>query len=185
MADSKKKSGRSKVTPTRKRKTTPKKPTRKIKVGRPKQTVKERVEQIHFDFDKIRKLVEIGLVDEEICLSMGINKITLNRWKKEDPEFMYLLKKGKEVANNRVVRSLYERCIGYSHPDVYISNYQGMITETKITKHYPPDPTSCIFWLSNRDPDSWKRNRIEDDGLGDEYIPALKQLLLKQIAMNL
>lgn len=38
-----------------------------------------------------------------------------------------------------IYNALYKRSMGYSHPDVHISNYQGVITVTKITKHYPPE----------------------------------------------
>ena len=31
-----------------------------------------------------------------------------------------------------------------------------------VTKHYPPDPTAAIFWLKNRQPDTW-RDKVEVD----------------------
>lgn len=45
---------------------------------------------------------------------------------------------------------------GYSHPDVHISNFQGMITVTDIVKHYPPDTGAAFIWLKNRQPHKWK-----------------------------
>jgi hypothetical protein len=35
-----------------------------------------------------------------------------------------------------------------------------MFSLTRLTKHYPPDTTACIFWLKNRKPREW-RNRTE------------------------
>jgi len=126
------------------------------KGGRPKTTVKQRVEMITFDYDKIKKLAEYGFIDRQLAELFGVDISTIKRWKQNSPELMRLLKEGKEIADARVVMSLFERATGYSHPDVHISNYQGTITKTDITKHYPPDPTAMIFWLKNRQPDHWR-----------------------------
>jgi hypothetical protein len=136
--------------------------TKKNKGGRPKTTVKQRVEMITFDYDKIKKLAEFGFIDTQLAELFGVTEKTITNWKKQSPEFITALKKGKEIADARVVMSLLERATGYSHPDVHISNHQGVITETKITKHYAPDPTSMIFWLKNRQPANW-RDRQEID----------------------
>ncbi|MCG8643425.1 MAG: hypothetical protein MI862_27100 [Desulfobacterales bacterium] len=52
---------------------------------------------------------------------------------------------GKQRAN--VLGALYKRAVGYSHPDVHISVYQGDVIITDITKHYPPDPVSAREFL--------------------------------------
>jgi hypothetical protein len=70
--------------------------------------------------------------------------------------FSATIKDGKDESDNRVVESLFKRATGYSHPDVHISTYEGKAIVTKITKHYPPDATSCIFWLKNRRSNEWK-----------------------------
>ena len=75
----------------------------------------------------------------------GIAESTLTEYKKKFPEFSDTIKRGKEISDKRVEKALFERATGYSHPDVHISNYQGKITKTDITKHYAPDPTSIIF----------------------------------------
>ena len=126
------------------------------KGGRPKTTVKQRVEMITFDYEKIKKLAEFGFIDTQLAELFGVNESTITRWKKASPELMRVLKEGKGIADARVVRSLYERATGYEHQEMHISNYQGVITETKIIKHYPPDSTAMIFWLKNRQPDKWR-----------------------------
>lgn len=105
---------------------------------------------------KLAKLYSAGLTDKEIAALLEITEQTINNWKIKHPEFFEALNNWKNIADGKVERSLYERAIGYSHPDVHISNYQGNITVTDITKHYPPDPTSMIFWLKNRQPERWK-----------------------------
>lgn len=99
----------------------------------------------------------------ELADFFELNVLTIHRWKVEHPAFCNAIKDGKDQADRRVVRRLYERAMGYSHPDVHISNFQGRVTRTPIVKHYPPDPTSCIFWLKNRRPEEW-RERVEHSG---------------------
>ncbi len=105
-------------------------------------------------------LAKLGATDAEMADAFGVSERTLNTWKKTHVEFSSALKRGKLIADAKVAAALYQRAIGYSHPDVHISNYQGAITVTDILKHYPPDTVAAIFWLKNRQPDKW-RDRIE------------------------
>ena len=149
---------------------------KKNKGGRPKTTVKTRLGKIKFDFNKIEKLATFGLIDKDLAALLGVTEQTICKWKKDEPEFILVLKKGKEIADTRVVRSLYERATGYEHPDVHISNFQGMITETEIIKHYAPDPTSMIFWLKNRQPSEWRdKQEIEHSGSIEQKVNAMSK----------
>lgn len=100
--------------------------------------------------DQVVKLCRLGATDKELADFFEVSTVTLNAWKHKHESFLNAIKEGKEIADAEVANSLFHRAKGYSHDDVHISNYQGEITETKIIKHYPPDPTSCIFWLKNR-----------------------------------
>lgn len=110
---------------------------------------------------KMLLLSRRGFTDEEIGQIVGISEDTVTEWKKK-PEFSLPLKCNKKLADAIVERSLYERAIGYSHPEVHISNYQGEITQTPIIKHYPPDVTAQIFWLKNRQPALWRESPLLD-----------------------
>ena len=111
---------------------------------------------------QVQVLAEKGLTDKEIAQVFSVEEKTINNWKKAFPEFLQALKKGKEISDDAVEKSLFERATGYSVPEVHISNYQGKITKTPVIKHYPPDPTSMIFWLKNRRPAQW-RDRQENE----------------------
>ncbi len=128
----------------------------KNKGGRPTAYKKEYCEQAE-------KLCLLGATDAQMADFFGVGEKTINNWKEKHPEFLQSLKEAKGTADSRVERSLFERATGYSHSDVHISNYQGEITITPITKHYAPDITSMIFWLKNRQPEKWK-DRIEHGG---------------------
>lgn len=131
-------------------KKTSKKPTAgTVKTGRPSAFREEFIAQAH-------KLAMTGATDVQVADSFGVSETTLNNWKRKFPAFLLALKKGKDDADDQVVASLFHRATGYSHPDVHISNHQGVITVTPITKYYPPDTTAAIFWLKNRKPKEWR-----------------------------
>lgn len=113
------------------------------KNGRPTKYKPEYCKQVY-------KLCLLNATDAQIGDVFEVNEATINRWKKSYPEFCESLKKGKIQADAEVAKSLFHRACGYSHPDVHISNYQGDITVTNITKHYPPDTAAAFIWLKNR-----------------------------------
>ena len=126
------------------------------KKGRPTAYREEYVDQVY-------KLCLLGLKDSEISNILGVSEVTLNAWKKKHPEFLKSITRGKEIADAEVAASLRERALGYSHDDVHISSYEGQITVTPVTKHYPPDTQAAAIWLYNRQPKYWKRQPAEDE----------------------
>lgn len=119
------------------------------------------------DLSKVTIYAANGYTDKRLSEIFNVKRQTICNWKKSYPEFFDTLKKGKLIADAKVEVSLYQRACGYSHPEVHISNYQGKITKTPIIKHYPPDPTSMIFWLKNRKPQDWRD--MQEKG-GDTHI---------------
>lgn len=105
---------------------------------------------------QVRFLAKKGFTDKELSEFFGVSEKTLNTWKKAHPEFLQSLKDGKAVADDKVQNALFQRAIGYSHPDTHVSNHQGNITLTPIVKHLPPETTAAIFWLKNRRPAEWR-----------------------------
>lgn len=103
-----------------------------------------------------KDLAEQGLIDDEMAEYWNVTKQTLNNWKKDFPAFFDSLKKGKRVADEKVVMSLFQRATGYSHPDTHISGAGGYPRAIPIVKHYPPDVTAIIFWLCNRQRENWR-----------------------------
>lgn len=119
-----------------------------------------------------RKLCLLGATDMELADFFGCGVPTLHRWRAEHPEFQKAIKVGKSESDDRVERSLYQRAVGYSHPDVHVSNYQGEVTLTPIVKHYPPDVAAAFIWLKNRRPELW-RDKQEIDLKADESLAEL------------
>lgn len=104
----------------------------------------------------------LGAIDSELADFFNVSEVTINNWKNEHEEFSLALKKGKEIADAKVAQALFHRATGYSHEDIDIKMYEGGIIETPYTKHYPPDATSAIFWLKNRQPKKWRDKQITE-----------------------
>lgn len=102
----------------------------------------------------------LGADDKKLAELFEVSESTINLWKQKHPEFSESIKKAKEGADCQIAAALFKRAIGYSHPDVHVSNYQGDVTLTPIEKHYPPDTVAMIFWLKNRQPQLW-RDKID------------------------
>lgn len=125
--------------------------------------------------DLTRKYCLLGATDVDLAKFFEVSVDTITEWKKVHPKFSASIKEGKEEADANVANRLYARAMGYEHAEVHISNYQGEITMTPITKIYPPDPTSAIFWLKNRQKDRWADRVVH---AGDAENPLVTQLVV-------
>jgi len=111
------------------------------------------------------KVAKLGATDAELADIFGCDVSTFYRWQAEHPEFREAIQMAKDEPDDRVERSLYARAVGYSHPDVHISNFQGEVTITPIVKYYPPDTAAAFIWLKNRRGDLWRDKReVEHSG---------------------
>jgi len=115
---------------------------------------------------KAIKLVRLGAGDREIADFFQVSESTVALWKLKHFEFSDALKRTKEEVDAQVEKSLFRRAMGYSHKSEKVFQFQGQIIRAKTIEHYPPDTTSMIFWLKNRQPAKW-RDRVET-GDGDE-----------------
>lgn len=120
------------------------------------------------DKEKIVRLAKYGFTDDQISDVFGITKQTLNNYKKYDPIFFDSLKASKEFADLDVIESLYKRATGYDcteEKQFFDAKNNDVITHSAV-RHYPPDPTSMIYWLKNRKPAMFK-DKV-DDGKEEE-----------------
>ena len=121
--------------------------------------------------DQALKLCLLGATDKELSEFFSVSEQTLNKWKKDYPEFLESLKKGKNIADANVASRLYNRAIGYNCKATKFATSNGKITDSKeFIEHYPPDTTAAIFWLKNRQPEKWRYKKEVDANvnLGDE-----------------
>lgn len=143
--------------------------------------------QTLFKNDIIReseRMAGYGLTEEQIAYVFGVSPITLGRWKKNKPEFELALKNGGALANEQVVKSLYQRAVGFEYDEITYEKIdigalglkfkKSEIETIKscdayktriITKKVIPDTTAQIYWLNNKMKDVWRNvQRIEHSG---------------------
>jgi hypothetical protein len=96
-----------------------------------------RMDQLNLE--KVEVVASMGLIDEQIAVILDISPRTLNYWKKQ-PAFLQSLKRGKLKADFQITQSLYQ-------------------------KAKAGDTTAMIFWLKNRQPETWRdRTQLEHFG---------------------
>lgn len=117
-----------------------------------------------------KRMAESGATDLEIADVLRITKTTFYRWLAEHPEFREAVKLGKEPADDRVERSLFNRAVGYEFDSVKIMQDKGEPVIVPYREHVPPDPGAAFNWLKNRRPEQW-RDRKELTGEGGGPIP--------------
>lgn len=114
----------------------------------------------------VKGLARGGATDVEICAALEISKSTLQEWTGRYKELATAMKLGKKVADDRVVRSLYQRAVGFHYEAVKIFKPKGEDpTIVPYTEYVIPDTTACIFWLKNRDRANW-RDKVDHDHAG-------------------
>lgn len=137
--------------------------------GRPTKYKKEYAEQA-------RKICKLGATDLQLADIFGVAESTIYKWKLDQKEFSEALKSGKLTPIEEVERSLYEKATGYNHPDTHISNYQGEITTTPITKHYPPSDTAIIYYLNNLKPEKYRNKQEITHNVDESVLESLEKL---------
>lgn len=100
-----------------------------------------------------------GLTDEQIARNLGVSKHTLIKWKKNIPDFLDAIKKGKEVSDYELENALHKRAVGYYYEEETVTNKGEVV---KIKKYEHVNPTSLIFALKNRLPHKY-RDKVEQE----------------------
>lgn len=130
-----------------------------------------------YDKDKIiPKIIEyckMGLTEAQMASNLGIVMSTLSCWKLKYKEISETLKAGKEEIDIQVENALFKRATGFETEEtttIAKNSSNSQTTEIHKTKKLiPPDPTSMIFWLKNRQPKKWT-DRKEITGANGESL---------------
>ena len=124
------------------------------------------------------RMTLLGATNKDLCELFGVHEGTILGWRARYPSFDRAVREGKGIADSKVGESLFQRATGYSHPEEKVFLYQGQVIKVETTKHYPPDPTSMVFWLKNRRPDLW-REKPEEPTSVDDLVEAVGDLIAK------
>lgn len=131
------------------------------------------------------KLCLLGATDEELASFFGVSESTINNWKKDYPEFLESVTRGKTIADAEVANSFHKRAVGYQFDEVTfekVDTRERIEEETEdtikdeiykkriVTKHLPPDPGAALNWLKNRQPKKWRdKTEVEANNTNVNY----------------
>lgn len=139
------------------------KPKRVFVVGIPYHEPRHAASQYRSEFVELAKLLcKQGATDEDLADALEVSIMTIKRWQSRYAEFNDACTRGKDAADERVVRSLYSRATGYTYDSEKIVVIEGRVERVRTMEHVPPDTTACIFWLKNRRSKEW-RDKTETD----------------------
>ncbi|MEO1658260.1 MAG: helix-turn-helix domain-containing protein [Pseudomonadota bacterium] len=110
------------------------------------------------------KLCELGATDQELADFFEVHVSTIYRWRNQYAPFCEAVTRGKEHADERVVRSLFQRAVGYEHGAVKIFMPQGAKAPVYAgyKEHVPADVGAAMNWLTNRQPKNWKSKQSHE-----------------------
>ena len=135
--------------------------------------------------DQARKLCRLGATDVEIADFFEVNPTTIYEWKNVHEPFSKALTRGKEQADDRVERSLYQRAVGYDYPAVKIFMPAGAPAPVyaEYKEHHPADVGAAKMWLSNRRGEEW-REKVTHGNDPDNPLPAALPTVVKIVGKN-
>lgn len=111
--------------------------------------------------DLVKGWAADGLSDEQIAHNLGIATSTLYEYKKQFPEFVEAIKKGKDISDYEVQNALFNTAKGFSY---YEETTNAIGEVVRIEKYAKPNTTAQIFWLKNRCPDKWRdKTEVKQD----------------------
>lgn len=118
---------------------------------------------------KVEIACRLGATDNEIAELFDVNRQSISRWRVDHPEFAEAFKAGKEVADSRVERTLFQCAVGYEYEEEKAFMFEGVIIKEKVKKFAQPQTQAQIFWLKNRQPDKWRDVQKHELGRAGEF----------------
>ena len=130
--------------------------------------------------DKIEAWARKGATAKEIADKLHVAYSTFRKYldegEKGDERYTALsaaFTRGCEEPDDMVEAALHKRACGISYDEyTYESKWSEAaqdfveVCTRRVRKYIPPDPTSAMFWLTNRRGDKWKYKPepVENDG---------------------
>jgi len=112
-------------------------------------------------YEQIQNYCLLGASTAQLSEFLCTSQSKISEWMRNDPAFAQAVKNGREDADARVAKSLFNRAVGCSVKDTHVAVIEGRVVLTEVTKNYPPDTAAAFFWLKNRVPDKW-REKVPD-----------------------
>jgi hypothetical protein len=105
-----------------------------------------------------QRLCRNGATDIEVADILGISVRTFYRWCLLHDAFTAAVRVGKDAADDRVERALYQRAVGYEHvAEKIVTPKGGGHVVVPYMVHIPADVRAALHWLAIRRPRPWAR----------------------------
>lgn len=114
------------------------------------------------------RLAMLGMSDKEIAPVLGVSYKSIDKWRREKPEFNEAIIMGREAADTQVVESLFNRAVGMEIEEEKAVMVDGQPQIIRLRRQLAPDTKAAQFWLTNRQKDRWRmRNDVNLGGQED------------------
>ena len=114
------------------------------------------------NLDKIEQWVAAGLSMKEVAQNLGIAERTLYKYKSDDKEFMQCVKKGRQIAVEKLENTMFKSACGFmqtvhKHEKLKRCTYKDgkklkeweEVVEYDEQVYFKPDIAAAIFLLKN------------------------------------
>ena len=106
--------------------------------------------------DKVYEMCKLGSNDQLLAIALDVSISTIQKWKRDKPEFREAIEKAKAKVNHQVAVAFYLSCIGYDYEETEtFESAEGKISTKKIKKHKCGDPIAQYRYLNLRQRDEW------------------------------
>jgi hypothetical protein len=143
----------------------------------------------------VEELCARGATDQELAEFFEVSQRTINRWKVLHDDFARAVLRGKDVADDRMERSLYHMGMGGEYEkqvpiklkDIDYDDDGKKVSERErveivtIKEFLPPQAAPAIFWLKNRRPKEWRDVFKHEHGRANEFDGMTTEQLKEQI----
>src|SRR5437899_5067620 len=109
----------------------------------------------HENAERAQELCMVGATNRDLAERFGVARSTIDHWIATIPEFGDAVRMGRECADISVVKSLFNRALGFRRTAEKVFHYRGEIRTATYNVHVDADVRACIFWLRNRQRRYW------------------------------
>lgn len=95
-------------------------------------------------------MCELGATDIQVARALNVSLSTMWGWQARHESFFRAMILGKDLPDEKVIRALYNRAIGYSYPEVEFKVVNKEVRVLAKMTHIPPDTSACIAFLRSR-----------------------------------